>query len=463
MLSEVTNFVNNAELHKQLGVSLAIVPVVTGTPYRGLDILWTKWLTPVALPVPSMDSNGALHLVADVMQRTEAFASWRDEVLAALASSKEAEYVMMSTGYRPRPLEMLATSAAAQAVEDLPVMGVTGSLRAINWQSAADTLSGSVPDASDPTQARMVARAALLRVPVRFGVSMDQWMMSPYERALCAAEARGEVELAEVTDVQAVPARASPDAFRLVRLPLLQLLKWGGKGFLPALAYEVGRIPWADVEHELYVAHLLALRLAYWADEIESSAQPMSVNVGDLFPGLRGAAATLTTSCVPDGRCDVYKEQKKFLVGQLSRPEKQEVVQAEHYLTGRVGPHQLTDGVFMTYLCNFLIDVRTSLPLVGKGVPKVHFFVQAKQTRVNKTLSLHYIKTFVNAGRKATKKWATAGDRVIFVLVCTKAPTKGVRESMASGKLFEMFSDLLVITKDEIDQLLPPDLFVRAV
>lgn len=98
MLSEVTNFVKNAELHKQLGVSLAIVPVVTGTPYRGPDILWTKWLTPVALPVPSMDSDGALHLVADVMQRTEAFASWRDEVLAALASSKEAEYVMMSTG-----------------------------------------------------------------------------------------------------------------------------------------------------------------------------------------------------------------------------------------------------------------------------------------------------------------------------------------------------------------------------
>lgn len=66
MLSDVTNNVKDVKLHERQGAKVSFVSVVTGTPYRGLDILWADWLQPVLLPVAILDHRKALDMVADI-------------------------------------------------------------------------------------------------------------------------------------------------------------------------------------------------------------------------------------------------------------------------------------------------------------------------------------------------------------------------------------------------------------
>eukprot|EP00170_Pyropia_yezoensis_P004377 contig_17905_g4390 len=462
MLSEVTNFVKDVKLHEQLGAKVSFIPVVTGTPYRGLDILWTEWLEPVELAVPSLDHEEALNMAVDIFARHPAFADKLVEVREELALSSEAEQVLMASGYRPRLVEVLVGNARDQAADDLEFLDIHEALRVVNWQSAADALRTSIPKPRRPTGATRVARAALLQVPVRFALEPDS-PLSSVEKDVEYAESRGEIELVDVKDLQLIPALKSPDDYRVVRLPFLQLLMWGGKGILPHAVYEVGRFRWADAQQELYVAHLLAARLAHWTDEIKSQAQVVSVPLGDLFPGALGSVAARGIRCVPGGRCEVYHEPNKrlFLVNKQSRPEKQLNVFARRYKTDQYTDHLMTDGVIVTGKCSFLFDCRLSVLLAGTGDAKVHLFLQAKQSHVGKTMSTGFFKDFMTEGRAVTKKWAAGGDRVIFVVISNRPLTRGVKKCIRSGRFFQLYPDLLLVSKNEISRLLPPDLLLR--
>lgn len=464
MLSTVANYVKDVELHERLGAKVSFVPVVTGTPYRGLDILWTEWLQPVELPVPTLDHREALDMVVDIFSREPAFANMRVDVRNELESSTEAEQVLMSSGFRPRLVEELAEDVRDQAAADLELLGIRGAMRAINWQSAADGLRTSIPKPSEPTGATRVAQAALLQIPVRF-VHETGSVLSAVERDVQYAESRGEIELVDVTDEATVPARQSPASFRLVRMPFMQLLMWGGKGILPPAVYEVGRFRWADMQQELYVAHLLAARLAHWTDEIQSLPDVMSVSLEDLFPGALGSAAMRAVKCVPGGRCEVYREPNHgmFLANRKARPEKVLDVIARRYKTEKYAQHRLTDGVFLTAERNFLVDVRLLVPLAGTEDANVYLFGQAKQTQVDRALSVGFFDQFMKDGRAATQKWATGGDRVIFFVVTNRPLTKGVKKCIQSGRFFSLYPDLLLISKNEIVSLLLPDLLRRAI
>lgn len=223
MLSEVTNCVKDVKLHEQLGAKVSFIPVVTGTPYRGLDILWTDCLEPVELAVPSLDHKVALKMTVDIFARHPAFADKLVEVREELALSSEAEQVLLASGYRPRLVEVLAGNARDQAADDLVFLDIREALRAVNWHSAADALLTFIPKPRRPTGAIRVARAALLQVPVRFSLERDS-ALSSVEKDVEYAESRGEIELADVKDSELLPALQSPDDYRVVRMPYLQLL-----------------------------------------------------------------------------------------------------------------------------------------------------------------------------------------------------------------------------------------------
>ncbi|KAK1862145.1 hypothetical protein I4F81_004721 [Pyropia yezoensis] len=355
MLSEVTNFVKDVKLHEQLGAKVSFIPVVTGTPYRGLDIVWTEWLEPVELAVPSLDHEEALNMAVDIFARHPAFADKLVEVREELALSSEAEQVLMASGYRPRLVEVLVGNARDQAADDLEFLDIHEALRVVNWQSAADALRTSIPKPRRPTGATRVARAALLQVPVRFALEPDS-PLSSVEKDVEYAESRGEIELVDVKDLQLI---------------------------------------------------LLSNRLTTIA------------------------------------------------------PEKQLNVFARRYKTDQYTDHLMTDGVIVTGKCSFLFDCRLSVLLAGTGDAKVHLFLQAKQSHVGKTMSTGFFKDFMTEGRAVTKKWAAGGDRVIFVVISNRPLTRGVKKCIRSGRFFQLYPDLLLVSKNEISRLLPPDLLLR--
>lgn len=141
------------------------------------------------------------------------------------------------------------------------------------------------------------------------------------------------------------------------------------------------------MQQELYVAHLLAARLAHWTDEIKSQAHLVWVPLGDLFPGALGSVAARGIQCVPGGRCEVYREpnERQFLLNKQSRPEKQPSVFARRN-KDQYADHPSTDGVLVTGNYSFLFDSRLSVLLAGADDAKVHLFLQAKQSHVGSTM-----------------------------------------------------------------------------
>lgn len=464
MLSEVTNYVKDVKLREPLGVKVSLVPVVSGMPYRGLDVLWTEWLQPVLLPVPVLNHKEALDMVVDIFSRQPPFSKLQVQVREELESSSEAEQVLMASCYRPRLVEELAESVRDQAARDLELLGIRGAVRAVNWQSAADGLRLSIPKPSMPTGATRVARAALLQIPMRFVLEPGS-ALSAVEQDVQYAESRGENELVDAMDEALIPPLESPANFRMVRMPFMQLLMWGGKGILPPAVYEVGRFRWADVEQELYVAHLLAARLAHWANEIRSRPGLQSVHLGDLFPGALGSAALRATGCVPGGRCEVYPEPNHgvFLANRQTKPDKSLHAVARRYKTEKYAHRILTDGIFLTATLCFLVDTRLSVPLAGAAKAKAHLLGQAKQSQVDRAISVYFITQFVADGHAATQKWATEGDRVIFFIVTNRPLTRGIKKSIQSVRFFKSYSDLLLSSKNEISYLLRPGLLRCAV
>lgn len=61
-----------------------------------------------------------------------------------------------------------------------------------------------------------------------------------------------------------------------------------------------------------------------------------------------------------------------------------------------------------------------------------------------------------------TKKWAAGGDRVIFIVISNRPLTRGVKKCIRSDRFFQLYPDLLLVSKNEASRLLPPDLLRAA-
>lgn len=465
MLNGVSDVMRDMTLPTKLGVNVAVLPVITGTPYRAVDILWTKFLQLSVLETPNVDLGGAVSVAADVFAREPVFANHHDDILKQLASSSEICAALLATGYRPRLIVNLADWACKQAVVDVNLLGVSGAVAAVNWQSGLDSLKLHLKGAWDPSVGQLVARVALLRVPVRFVFGEGEGPVSPSERAVHTAESRGEVELAMVPHGQRLPSALPPgvvsSALRVVILPWVQQVLWGVSEYLPPRVREISRARWSSDEQELYIGHLTAARMTHWGTELRG--QSGSVALADIFPGALGSSSALNLLCLPQPQTyRVYREKSKFLIGKTSQPSKQlsilsRTLDADVYQT-----HTLTSGVFLARECNFAVDCRTSIPLVGSTNGNVHIEIQAKQSQVATPLTYEELSSFVNNGRTALKEWSTDGDRVVLVMVTTRPVTEELEKELKGGRFFQQYPELLVISKRQMPCYLPPDLCKRA-
>jgi len=506
MLKKVGDFMRSARVQARLGMKSVLFPVLTGTPYLGPDILWTEWLQTKQLKPARVDEDGALSIMADVFLQSSAFVGQRTAVLAWLSASPSAMAAISDTGFRPRLVVGLALCARDRAEADVAKRGVARGLAGINWQSALDTVD--IADARQESVSLRVVRLALLRIPVRFVFGEGEGPQTASECDVQIAESRGEVELVSVP--AALPlagislAGQSLGDYRLVRLPFVQLLAWGGNNYLPPCVREVPRFGWASVEQELYVAYLLAARLTHWAKEQESVA------VGDLFPGALGSTVARGVRCTPQDIYGVKHEQRKFLRNSAHRPDKIMTVVArasgegademngddamgtyavDGGAAGDIAAQMVTDGppdakntvdnrefgrhsvnrnVLLACAGNYLIDCRTSAPLSvgniaanGANSSHVHLVLQAKQTRARRTVSVQAIEDWLTKARRSMKNWATDGDKVIFVLVLDILPSKKTMKMLYTEEFYKKHKDVLVVTKNELHMYLPEALLSR--
>lgn len=475
MLGAVSDYMKDTSLHKKLGVKIVFLPVATGTPYRGVDILWTKWLQRQDLRLQALDEEQARRLFADALVASLPGAEAQlSLILKHLASSLPARFALLDVGYRPRLLALLAERVRARIKEDASRRGVILALGSVNWQSALDAMEQEIVAPQSAEFGHSLAVLSLLQVPVRVVFRAGKKAETEAELAVQAAERRGEVELVDVLEPRlfaGLEKRSSRKDFRLVRLPYVQTVLWGGVGLLPPEVRDVPVIDWSHREQEQYVAYLLAARLVYWAEAGQGAF------VGDLIPGSRGAVAALNLKCWPSRTCDVYTEVNKFLIDSGHRPEKSIKVDAWLKTDGSktARPYFLTKGVYLGCYGNYLIGCRLSVPLGAAcvnyaaedaaedpSVPRLHNFVQAKQTRAGRRMSLGFIESWANAVRKATKKWTTGGDKVVMVVVSALDLRDDDKEHFQSGAFFDKHPDLLIVTKDELHVLLPPSLLARA-
>lgn len=465
ILNDLRNLMREAVLPDKLGVKVAILPVITGTPYRAVDLLWTKCLQLAVLRTPNVELGGALSTVADVFACHDAFADRRDDIYELLASSPEASAALLAVRYRPRLIVLLANWACQQAKAQVAFFDLRGALAAVNWQSGLDAVQLNVKGAWDPSVGQVVARLSLLRVPVRFVFGEGEGPSSSSERAVDTAESRGEVELAMLPRGQQLPSGLPPDvassAFRIVIVPWVQMVLWGVAEFLPPRVHEISRARWTSNEQELYVSCLTAARMTQWGLELKSRGG--SVALADLFPGALGFSAARNLMCTPQSQTyNVYREKSKFLIGKQSQPGKELSILARELDGDELETRLLTDGVFLTREGTYTIDCRTSIPLANGAGQNVHIEIQTRQSEVGTSLSMRELLTFASNARRGVKKWATDGDVVILVLITTRPLTKDLRKELKGGSFFQRHPDLLVISEDQMASFLPPDLLRRA-
>jgi len=441
MMSAVNNWVSSAE--GAVGVKVVFLPVVTGTPVAGLPFVLTDKLRAVLISPGRLVLKTSAELFADVLTAGAERSPLRPSVLEALLVSAEARNALGDTDFLPRHVVYLAR----EALKVLPASADGAAMvAAIDWAVAMGPVVMSTMRRELVPFADTLALLALSQAPVHLFVPGPSRATPDLERAVIDADVAGVIKL-----------EAAGDGRYVVRVPLVQLRRWGLSSILPARLLFHTICTWQEVE--VMVGYCLTAML-------QPGLRSKRLFIQDLFPGALGCDELRPRELILEEPRSLYVEQTQFIASSSSVPPKQMVVLARKEFEAMHDEVLLTDGVFLTCPGTAAVDIRCSLrmmPRSGNIGGVLHVFVQTKHSGTSSRVSEVAVDTWYKAVTRATKEWRSDQDQVLFVYFTNKPPTDDGFSALSCSEFFKSRPGLLVVTHDQLSGVLPSFLLTRLV
>lgn len=439
MLSAVNLWVCTASA--AVGAKLVFFPVVSGTPVAGLELLLTDKLREVTLSPGRLELLSASSLFADVVSAPAGLSHLKEPVTDASRNTSEARNALGDTDFRPRFVVTLGEAVRDQLL-GTAVAGREPSPSHADWAAAVHAVVATIDRPTKPWCVVVLAQLALGRVPV--------CLFPPPTREPSLAERAVQ----EASSIGAVELDAVQDNFRVVRVPLVELRRWGLTAVLPARLLSQTVCTWQQVEQILGYCLTAALQPGLWSS-------PPSTR--DLFPRALGSDHLPSLQLILDKQRSLYVEETQFISSRTRIARKQMSVRARIESNTVFHTVMLTEGVFLTCPGTGAVDIRfsvaTRLPEGRDGT--LHVFVQTKHTATARRIGESAVDAWYRSVNAATKQWRGRKDRVLFVYFSNKSLTDDGAAALGRRRFFEDRPDLLVITLDQLPYCLPDFLVTR--
>ncbi|KAK1870442.1 hypothetical protein I4F81_012901 [Pyropia yezoensis] len=433
MLSAADDWVCSASA--AVGAKLVFFPVVTGTPVAGVKLLLTDKLTQRSISPGRLLLEASAELLADVLTDGAERSPLRPGAVEALLASHQARNALGDTDFLPRHVVHLGK----KALEVLPAAGDGAAMvSGIDWALAMGPLEMATLPLRRVENASTLALLALSQVPVQ----LDRTPF-PVQRDMINAVVAGVVELEPVGD-----------DFYVVRVPLIQLRRWGLASILPVHLLSQTLCTWEQVE--LIVGYCLTAALR---PILRSS--PLSIH--NLFPGALGCDELRPHELILEEPCSLYVEETHFITRGRPVAQMRMALRARKEFEMAYDEVMLTDGVFLACRGNMAVDIRFSLPMRRRGERRgmLHVFVQTKQTGTSRRVSDGAVDAWYQCARLTTANWATDDDQVLYVYFSNKKLTDDGVIALRSKQFFKARPGLVVVTLDELSCVVPPFLLTR--
>jgi len=431
MMSSVNNWVSSTE--DAVGVKVVFLPVVTGTPVAGLPVVLTDKLRAVLISPGRLVLKTSAELFADALT-AGAKRPLRPSVYEALLVSAEARNALGDTDFLPRHVVYLAR----EALKVLPASADGAALvAAIDWAVAMGPVVMSTMRRELVPFADTLALLALSQAPVHLFVPGPSRATPDMERAVIDADVAGVIKL-----------EAAGDGRYVVRVPLVQLRRWGLSSILPARLLSHTICTWQEVE--VMVGYCLTAVL-------QPGLRSIQLFIQDLFPGALGCDELRPRELILEEPRSLYVEQTQFIASSGSAPPKQMVVLARKEFQAMHDEVLLTDGVFLTCPGTAAVDIRCSLRMMPRGKigGVLHVFMQTKHSGTSSRVSEVAVDIWYKAVTRATKEWRSDQDQVLFVYFTKKPPTDDEFSALMCSEFFKRRPGLLVVTHDQLSGVLP--------
>lgn len=434
MLSAANNWVLSAG--HVVSVELVFFPVVTGTPVAGLPLDLTSKLSQSFISPGRLLMKSSVELLADVLTDGAERSPLRPGVVEALLASHQARNALGDTDFLPR----YVVDLGKEALKVLPAAGDGAALvSGIDWALAMGPLVMATLPLRRVKNASTLALLALSQVPVQ----LDRTPF-PRQRDVTNAVLAGVVKLEPVGD-----------DFYVVRVPLIQLRRWGLASILPAHLLSQTLCTWEQVE--LIVGYCLTAAL-------QPGLRSSPLFVHNLFPGALGCDELRPRELILEEPCSLYVEETQFITRGRPVAQKRMAVQARKEFEMVYDDEvMLTDGVFLACRGNMAVDIRLSLPMRRRGERRgmLHVFVQTKQTGTSRKVSDGDVDAWYQSATRATANWATDDDQVLYVYFSNKKLTDDGVVALHSKQFFKARPGLVVVTLDQLSCVVPPFLLTR--
>lgn len=422
----------------------AFFPIVSGTPVAGVGLEVTDKLLEVSITPGRFDLTTAAALVADVMtlspRKRPVLARVRPEVLAMLTTQEGARLALSDTDFRPRYLVYLGVAARRQLSK---TWSTSRDVYSVDWSVAINNVLRRVGGSSNGRYCEVLVLLALSQAPVR---------LVPISSTLQLSEAEEVVQrAARVGDVEVVYAGDDAD-LRTVRMPLVQLRKWGLASSLAPSLVNMAVCSWTQVEGVL--AYCLRAKLYPGLRSLPMTSQ-------DIFPGALGVEQVPVIDLLLDKKRRVYQEVFQFASSTSPVPDKQMKVKARIADGGeRELFVDLRDGILMTCPGTMAVDLRFSVPMSGHDGGAFHVVVQTKHPKKTATTSAKDIRDWYISAVKITEKWRTGNDKVLYVFITNKRLSTKAKNQLGVD-FFRANPFLCVVTADQLEAVVPPFLSTR--
>lgn len=418
---------------------VVFLPILSGTPLEGLDLLVTEKLNEVPLSPGRLDAAAAAELMADVITKPVKLRLLRPRLIQMLLNQDVARVALADTDCRPRFLVYVGVAVRNQL--DMSGTVHLEDLDMVDWGAAVGRAMARLPTVYDRDLYKTLARLALARIPVR-SVSRSMLDRTKAEEHVAKAAENGIVELC-----------AEGEDYVTVRLPQVQLRSWGVLGVVPPSLMTPALYTWQQTEQVFGVCLNAALypRLR---------SRPLTVR--DLFPGALGGPQLVDTELILDQPREVYREVARS----LSRKSPVLAVHPKVRATPLAGDTAvsvgLENGVFLSCAGNPVVDVRctVSTRLGDEKRGKLHIYGQTKQSHKDKEVGEDVISNFYTSAWAATALLRSAGDDVLFVFFTNRKLTDAACEALADS-YFEARPGLCVVSAEQLGDVVPPFLLTR--
>lgn len=440
MLSCISNYARTTR--RSDGVRVTILPVLSGTPLTGLELLSSDKLVEVPIQPGTLSAEDAATLVADVITKPTNLRHLRGKVKEVLQNQVEARIALADMDCRPRYLVSLGVFMRKQLKKSAKT---ATAVEFLDWHAASTEVVNTLLGVrvAEVSRYETLVRLVLSQAPVRRFLAPHDGM-SDAEKIVYEAAADGLVGV----------QRLGGDYDRVV-IPLVQLRKWGLSDVIPARLINTAAFTWRDAE--VVLAYCIKALL-------EPELRSLPLTLRSMFPGALGAQLLPDSELIIDRERKVYQEIKQYISQSSPAPAKELRVRAfgERLTTSTAADVNLRDGVFLTCGGNLAVDVRATVPmrLEGGNLGDCHLVAQSKHTTVDDAVSVGDITRWYEEARAALAAWKSDKDHVLYVFFTNKRLSKSAMEDLSTD-FFLAHPSLCVISADQLGAVIPACLTTR--